>query len=164
MSDWFVTNATREPWRHTPGWGRYTVFEREGARFPELGINVHVLDPGDVSAMYHGEDAQEDFLVLGGECLLIIEGQERRLRRWDFVHCPRWVRHAFVGTGDGPCAILMVGARRGQEDVDVLYAAEPAAARHGAAVDADTQSPAEAYVSRPRFAVGPYVPGSLPGG
>jgi uncharacterized cupin superfamily protein len=163
MSDWFVSNATEEPWRHTPGWGRYTVFERRGARFPDFGINIHVLEPGEVSTMYHGEDAQEDFLVLSGSCLLIIEGQERPLGRWDFVHCPAWVKHAFVGAGDGPCAILMVGARRAGQNADVQYAADPAAARHGASVPADTSSVAEAYVTRPTFTVGPYAPGSLPG-
>jgi len=163
MSDRFVTNATTEEWRHTPGWGRYVVFERPGSRFPDFGINVHVLEPGEVSTMYHGEDAQEDFLVLAGECLAIVEGQEIPLRRWDFLHCGRWVKHGFVGAGEGPCAILMVGARRDGQDVDVVYAAEPAAGRHGASVQADTSSPAEAYVSRPEFTVGPYVPGSLPG-
>jgi uncharacterized cupin superfamily protein len=160
MSHWFVTNATREPWRHTPGWGRYTVFEREGARFPELGINVHVLDPGDVSAMYHGEDAQEHFLVLGGECLLIIEGQERRLRRWDFVHCPRWVRHAFVGAGDGPCAILMVGARL--ETEELIYPVDAAALRHRAGVEEETSDPAVAYAPYPPTEPGPYREGALP--
>jgi uncharacterized cupin superfamily protein len=163
MSDWFVLNATEAPWRHTPGWGRYTVFEPEGGRFPDFGINIHVLEPGEVSTMYHGEDAQEDFLVLSGECLLIVEGQERPLRRWDFLHCGHWVNHAFVGAGEGPCAILMVGARRDGEDAGILYPADPVAARHGASVEADTTDPAEAYVTRPKFTVGGYISGSLDG-
>jgi hypothetical protein len=81
--------------------------------------------------MYHGEDEQEDFLVLSGECLLLVEGHERRLRAWDFVHCPAWTEHVFVGAGDGPCAILAIGGRSGG---DVIYPASELAQRHGAGV------------------------------
>ena len=94
----------------TGDFGAYTRFEGE-ARFPQIGINIGVLEPGQPACMYHGEDDQEDFLVLSGECLLLIEGEERRLEAWDFVHCPAWTEHVFVGAGDGPCAILAVGAR-----------------------------------------------------
>jgi mannose-6-phosphate isomerase-like protein (cupin superfamily) len=68
-SDWFIVNATDAPWRATPGWGRFVRFEPDGTRFADYGINVHVLEPGEVSTMYHGENAQEDFLVLSGRCL-----------------------------------------------------------------------------------------------
>ena len=81
------------------------------ARFKEYGINIHVVWPGQSNCMYHGEDAQEDFLVLSGECLLLVEGEERRLQVWDFVHFPNWTEHVIVGAGSGPCAILMVGTR-----------------------------------------------------
>jgi len=109
---WFVLNVRDAQWFETDGAGFYASFESENARFPELGIGVGILRPGEPSAMYHGEDAQEDFLVLSGECLLLIEGEERRLRAWDFVHCPPWTEHIFVGAGDGPCLVLGGGARR----------------------------------------------------
>jgi uncharacterized cupin superfamily protein len=96
--------------------------------------------------MYHGEDIQEDFLVLSGECLLLVEGQERRLQAWDFVHCPAWTEHVFVGAGDGPCAVLMVGAR---PDVGVVYPVADVALRHGAGVTRETRSPDEAYAPFP---------------
>ena len=106
---WFVVNAREARWLDGH-FGAYTRFEGEGeAKFPELGINIGVLGPGQAACHYHGEDAQEDFLVLSGECLLLIEGEERRLKAWDFVHCPAWTEHVFVGAGDGPCAILAMG-------------------------------------------------------
>ena len=103
---------------------------KDAARFPEFGINIHVLAPGEPNCMYHGEDVQEDFLVLSGECLLLVEGEERRLRAWDFVHCPAWTEHVFIGAGDGPCAILMVGSRK--PDDQVRYPVSELARRHGA--------------------------------
>src|SRR5215211_448119 len=110
---WFVLNARDARWLDGD-FGSYTRFEGD-ARFPQLGINIGVLQPGQPSCMYHGEDAQEDFLVLSGSCLLLIEGEERQLRAWDFVHCSAWTEHVFVGAGDGPCAILAVGARSGDD-------------------------------------------------
>ena len=93
--------------------------------------------------MYHGEDAQEDFLVLSGECLLLVEGQERRLRAWDFVHCPPWTEHIFVGAGDGPCLVLAVGARvKGR---GIRYPVNTLAQKHAAGVDVETTVPSEAY-------------------
>jgi uncharacterized cupin superfamily protein len=93
--------------------------------------------------MYHSESVQEDFLVLAGECLLVVEDEERRLRAWDFVHCPPGISHIFVGAGDGPCAILMVGARRPGKSLH--YPVSEVAARHGASVAEPTSSPDEAY-------------------
>ena len=92
--------------------------------------------------MYHGEDEQEDFLVLSGECLLLIEGEERPLKTWDFVHCPAWTEHVLVGAGSGPCTILAVGSRTGG---GVIYPASELAQRHGAGVEAETRDPGEAY-------------------
>src|SRR5436190_11290762 len=86
-------------------------FEAERGDFPHFGINVSVLGPGKPAAMYHAEAGQEAFLVLQGECVLIVEDRERHLRQWDFVHCPPRTPHVIVGAGDGPCAVLMVGAR-----------------------------------------------------
>src|SRR4029077_10863737 len=85
--------------------------EPEGGPFTGFGVNVHVVWPGEPSAMYHSEGVREAFLVLSGECTLIVEEQERPLRQWDFFHCPAGTSHVFVGAGDGPCAILMIGAR-----------------------------------------------------
>ena len=84
-----------------------------------IGINIQVLQPGEPNCMYHGETGQEDFLVLSGECLLLIEGEERPLKQWDFVHSPPWTEHVFVGAGDGPCVILMVGARPENEELAI---------------------------------------------
>ena len=91
-------------WFESDGLGLYASFEGENARFAELGVGIGILRPGEPSCMYHAEEAQEDFLVLAGECLLIVEGQERLLKAWDFVHCPPWTEHVFVGAGDGPCS------------------------------------------------------------
>jgi uncharacterized cupin superfamily protein len=115
--------------------------------FSELGIRLHVLPPGQPNGLYHSENKQEDFLVLSGECLLLVEGEERRLRAWDFVHTPAGTEHIFVGAGDGPCAILMVGARSGEE-WKVRYPVSEFASRHGASVDEETSDPDQAYAGR----------------
>jgi uncharacterized cupin superfamily protein len=141
---WFVLNAREALWREGD-FGAYTRFEGD-QRFPQFGINIGVLEPGQPSCMYHREDNQEDFLVLHGECLLLIEGEERHLRAWDFVHCPAWTEHVFVGAGDGPCAILAVGARASR---DVVYPRADVALRHGAGVEEETPDPRKAYA---RFA------------
>src|ERR1051326_172229 len=111
---WFVLNARDAPWWHHDTFGASTVFESESAPFPQFGINIQVLQPGEPNCMYHGENAQEDFVVLAGECLLLIEGEERPLRQWDFVHCPPGTEHTIVGGQDGSCVVLGVGARERQ--------------------------------------------------
>src|SRR5204862_102172 len=108
-------------------------------RFGELGINIGVLEPGQPSCMYHRENAQEDFLVLFGECLLLVEGEERQLKAWDFVHCPPWTNHVFVGAGNGPCAILAVGRR--PDDEELFYPVEQVALAHGAGVEEEPPDP-----------------------
>jgi uncharacterized cupin superfamily protein len=137
---WFVVNAREAKWLDGE-FGAYTRFEGD-KRFPQLGFNIGVLAPGQPSCMYHGEDEQEDFLVLAGECLLLIEGEERRLRQWDFVHCPPWTEHVFVGAGDGPCALLAVGTRSAS---GVIYPRSEVALRHRAGVEQETSEPGEAY-------------------
>jgi uncharacterized cupin superfamily protein len=134
---WFISNLDGAPAGRSERHGLWTELEPEDARFEDYGINVHVVQPGQPNAMYHGEDAQEDFLVLHGECIVIIEDEEHRVRTWDLVHCPRGTRHVFVGAGDGPCAILMVGARRGEKSE---YPPSEAAARYGAAAE-DPENP-----------------------
>jgi uncharacterized cupin superfamily protein len=136
---WFVVNAREAAWQEGV-FGAYTRFEGE-ARFPQLGINLSVLSPGQPSCMYHGENEQEDFLVLAGECLLLVEGEERRLRAWDFVHCPAWTEHVFVGAGTGECLLLAVGTRT--EGAGVVYPVSELAQRHGAGVAREATSGAD---------------------
>jgi uncharacterized cupin superfamily protein len=157
---WYVLNAREAAWGQHEALGRYCSFEGDH-RFAEYGVNIHVLLPGEPNCMYHGEDTQEDFLVLAGECLLIVEGQELRLGRWDFVHCPPWTEHVFVGAGDGPCAILMTGTRR--EDGRVRYPVDAAARARGAGVERETDSPEEAYARWKHTAPAAYREGDLPG-
>ena len=118
---WFVVNAHDAAWQVHPKFGARCTFELgrrvlgerddlEPAPFPQIGVNLDVFWPGQPSTLYHAETEQEDFLVLAGECVAIIEGEERRLRAWDFVHCPPGTHHVFIGAGDGPCAIFMIGA------------------------------------------------------
>jgi uncharacterized cupin superfamily protein len=141
---WFVINAREARW-FGGHYGAFTRFEGS-ARFPQVGLNIGVLEPGQPACMYHRENEQEDFLVLSGECLLLVEGQERRLRAWDFVHCPAWTEHVFVGAGDGPCTILAVGTRLSD---DVVYPASELARRHGASVEHETTDPEQAYAGLP---------------
>ena len=109
----------------------------------ELGFRIHVLLPGQRNGVYHRERGQEDFLVVAGECVLVIEGGERRLKAWDFVHCPPWTHHVFVGAGEGPCTIVMTGSRRG--GFEAVYPVNEVAAKHGASVPEETSKPVEAY-------------------
>jgi uncharacterized cupin superfamily protein len=139
---WFVLNARDARWIRSKERGQDTDFEGK-QEWSQLGFRIHVLEPGQRNGMYHGENSQEDFLVVSGECVLLIEGEERRLKAWDFVHSPPWTRHIFVGAGDGPCAIVMVGARAGASEI--LYTVNEVAAKYGASVLEETSKPDEAY-------------------
>jgi uncharacterized cupin superfamily protein len=149
---WYVVGIPEAPWLTNEALGAACVFEGPDVRFPHMGFTLHVLQPGQANGMYHREANQEDFLVLAGECLLLIEGEERPLKAWDFVHCPPGTDHIFVGAGDGPCVIFMAGARRDQRTV---YPRSEVALRHGAGVEADTTSSAEAYAPYPKWQPGP---------
>jgi uncharacterized cupin superfamily protein len=139
---WFVLNARETRWRDYGPLGAACDFE--GKRpFKQFGINLNVLNPGEPMAMYHRENNQEAFLVLAGECLLIVEGEERQLREWDFFHCPGGTAHVIVGAGDAPAVVLAVGARGGRKGV--VYEVEPAALAHGAGAKEQTTKSAEAY-------------------
>jgi uncharacterized cupin superfamily protein len=142
---WFVVNAREARWYHVDG--RSAFCDLEGDQdFPQIGINVQVLQPGEPMAMYHWEVDQEDFLVVEGEALLVVEGEERTLRAWDFFHCPTLTKHTLVGAGDGPCVVIAVGARANQEGPDWGgYTVDGVAARHGVGVDRETNDPNEAY-------------------
>jgi|SRR5215211_7131764 len=143
---WFVVNVPEAAWVTNEVLGAACIFEGEDVSFPQLGYTIAVLQPGQSGGRYHREVNQENFLVLAGECLLLIEGQERPLKSWDFVHCPPETEHAFVGAGKGPCVIFMTGARQGGwSDKGVVYPRSEVALRHGAGVEVETTVPAEAY-------------------
>lgn len=139
---WFVLNAADSRWNDTGPFGFYCNFEGK-RRFKQLGLNLNVLEPGQAIGLYHRERAQEGFLVLAGECVLLVEGQERTLRAWDFFHCPGGTAHAIVGAGDGPAVVLAVGGRGGRKGL--VYLADEVALAHGAGVEQETTSPSEAY-------------------
>jgi uncharacterized cupin superfamily protein len=144
---WFVHNLQEAlAVRFQQGGALYPLEPRE-APFRDIGVNVRVLWPGDASGRYHHEDAQEGFFVLFGECLLVVEEQERPLRQWDYFHCPPGTSHIIVGAGESPCVVLMIGARREQETFG--YPVSAVAAKHGASVSKETSDPDEAYADRP---------------
>jgi uncharacterized cupin superfamily protein len=142
---WFVLNARHARWRDAEGRGAFCEYEGE-PEFSQVGVNLFVLGPGAPMSMYHWEADQEDFLVIAGEALLIVEGEERPLRQWDFVHCPAGTKHVIVGAGDGPCVVLAVGAREHSTGLDWGgYTVDEAALRHGAGVEEETTDEMEAY-------------------
>lgn len=145
---WFVVNVADAEWMIHDVFGAGTVFESDAGHFDQLGINVQVLHPGEPNCLYHGESQQEAILVLHGECLLLVEGEERPLKQWDFVHLPPWTEHVTVGAGDGPCAVLMVGSRSGDEKL--IYPTAEVAQRHNAAAKEETPNPREAYADYDR--------------
>jgi uncharacterized cupin superfamily protein len=159
---WFVLNARAARWRHSEGRGAYCMFEGE-PEFPQVGVHLVTLAPGEAMAMYHWEADQEDFLVLAGEPLLIIEGEERPLRPWDFVHCPAGTNHVIVGAGETQCLVLAVGAREHQDGEGWgAYTVDGAALRHGAGVERETNDAHEAYARYDARAPRPYAEGWLP--
>ena len=148
---WFVVNARDAAWVTNEAFGARCLFEAdvpvlrgrpdlEPQRFPGLGFRIAVLDPGTPSGLYHSDAAQEDFLVLQGECVARVEDEERALRQWDFLHCAPGTRHSFVGAGDGPCVLLMVGARTPGRAIDYP--------------DQGTTSAQEAYADYPHWQPG----------
>jgi uncharacterized cupin superfamily protein len=151
---WFVLNARDTQWWERPGRGVLCEFEGAGfegaADFLQLGLNLAVLGPGEPMAMYHRENDQEDFLVLAGEALAIVEGEERPLRQWDLLHCPPGTNHVVIGAGDGPCVVLAVGARdRSRGPEWGAYTVDAAAQRRGAGVERETTAADEAYARFP---------------
>lgn len=160
---WFVVGVPEAAWVTNEVLGSACVFEGEDVSFPEVGYTIAVLEPGQAGGRYHREANQEDFLVLAGECVLLVEGEERPLKTWDFVHCPAGTEHAFVGAGAGPCVIFMTGAREGWPDKGIVYPRSELALRHGAGAEAETTVPAEAYEPFPKWQPGrPSCPEGLP--
>jgi uncharacterized cupin superfamily protein len=160
---WFVVNVGEAAWMRNDAFGGRCVFESsprvlaerpdaEPQMFADTGFTLAVLEPGKPTGMFHSESAQEDFLVLAGTCLLIVEEEERPLRAWDFVHCPAGTRHTFVGAGDGPCVIFMSGSR--SHPASAVYPRNEVALRYGAGVEQETDQSKEAYARYP-----PWEPG-----
>jgi uncharacterized cupin superfamily protein len=146
---WFVVNVRDAQWVTTEdgekrATGSECVFESAAYEFAEHGFRIHVLPPGQSNGLYHRENTQEDFLVLQGECTLVVEGEERTLRQWDYFHSPPGTEHIFVGAGDGPCVLVMAGPRK-REDWQVVYPVNEVASRHGASAATETPDPDVAY-------------------
>jgi uncharacterized cupin superfamily protein len=159
---WFVLNARDACWLHRDGRSASCEFEGE-TEFAQVGIFLRMLGPGEPMGMYHWEADQEAFLVLSGEALLLVEGEERPLRQWDFFHCPVGTKHIIVGAGDAPCVLLAVGAREHQGGAGWGgYSVDEAALRHDAGVEEETTDAARAYARFPKFQPSPYREGWLP--
>jgi uncharacterized cupin superfamily protein len=161
---WFVVNARDSRWKDEGPLGSYCSFEGK-RRFPHFGINISVLESGERMGMYHREKAQEAFLVLAGECTLIVEGKQRRLVAWDFFYCAPETEHIIVAAGGQSAVVLAVGAR-GRGLGGIVYTVCKAAARHGASVLRETSEPAVAYAkiwaALPRSRFVKYQRGWLP--
>jgi uncharacterized cupin superfamily protein len=161
IDGWFTVNARDAAWLTNEAFGARCVFEASppvlrrrpdlaAQTFAELGVTLAVVWPGGPSGLYHAESKQEDFLVLAGECRLLVNGEERRLRAWDFFHSPAGTEHVIVGAGEGRSIVLAVGTRH--EPEQLRYPVSELAARYGASAEADTTDPREAYArfERPR--------------
>jgi uncharacterized cupin superfamily protein len=163
---WFVVNARESRWKAEGPLGSYCTFEGK-RRFPQLGINVSVLESGERIGMYHRENGQEAFLVLEGECTLIVEGEERQLSAWDFFYCPPRTAHIIVAAEGQRAVVLAVGRRGRSVGGGIVYPVSEVAARYGASVERETTNPSEAYAdvwaTLPRSRFVPYRPGWLPG-
>ena len=134
--------------------GAACIFEGDDAPFAQVGFTLGVVLPGRPSGLYHREANQESLLVLSGACVLLVEGEERPLRQWDFVHFPAGTEHMVVATGDEPCVIFMTGARAGWPDTGIVYPRSEVALRHGAGVETETTVPSDAYAPFPKWRPG----------
>jgi uncharacterized cupin superfamily protein len=141
---WFVVNVRDTAWMTHHAFGAGCVFEsQEKAHFPEFGINISVVQPGEPLCLYHEESAQEGFLMLAGEAVLLVNEEERPLEAWDFFHCPGGTEHVIVGAGNGPAIVLAVGARN--ETETLRYPKSELAAKYDASAEEETPNPPEAY-------------------
>jgi uncharacterized cupin superfamily protein len=162
MSGWHIANARDVQWHDGGHFGVYCGFQQD-THFDELGFGLGMVLPGQPIALYHREDHQEGFLVLSGEALLIVEGEERPLKQWDFVHCPPKAKHVIVGAGDGSCLVLAVGARDRSVGPDWGgYTVDETAQRYDASVLEETTEPEEAYARFPKREPSAYREGWLP--
>ena len=152
---WFVLNlGDALAVRNQEKGGALYPLESQEHPFERLGVHLRVLWPGDPNALYHSEGAQEGFLVLSGECTLIVEQEERQLQQWDYFHCPAGTGHVLVGAGEGPCSILMIGTR---PDDPIRFPVSEIADGYSASVATETDIGDEAYANWP----GDYEPTRL---
>ena len=149
MAEWLVRNVADSDWSVNEKFGARTMLV-PGGREQQFGARVHVLEPGEPSTMYHRETGQEGFFVVEGELLLIVEGEERLLKQWDYFHCPPGTTHSFVGAGDGPCVMVTLGLRGGT----IVYERNELALAHGAGVEEETDTPSVAYEPFPKWEEG----------
>ena len=141
---WFVRNVRDAQWWDRGARG--SVADLVGDDDAQVGVNLFVLGPGEPMSMYHWEADQEDFVVVAGEALLIVEGEERPLRQWDFVHCPPDTKHVVIGAGSGPCVVLALGGRDKSVGEDWGgYPVDETALRHNAGVTEETTDAEVAY-------------------
>ncbi len=153
---WFVLNLSDAlAVRNDEKGGAVYPLEARDAPFRDFGVNVRVFSAGQPNALYHAETGQEGFLVLSGECTLVVEEEERTLRQWDYFHCPSMTRHVIVG-GAEPCLVLMIGARPADETLH--YPVSDVAAKYEASAAKETYDPDEAYADWP----GDHTPVRLP--
>jgi len=145
---WFVLNLAEMAWETVPGFGVWLDFGAPDTD-PRIGAHIHVLQPGESNGYYHAEAAEEGFLVLSGECIAVIENEERRMRRWDYFHSPAGTEHITVGAGDEPCVILMFGSPDPRRQVE--WIANETAAKYGASVAQTTGRDTEAYGELPEL-------------
>ena len=147
MSDggWFTANLSDVEAVEHPRTGKGYLFgeSRPYERYRDLGVNVRVLEPGQPASLYHSEAVEEFFIVLGGECLAIVEDEKVPLRRWEFLHTPPRTAHLIVGAGNGPATVLMIGGRRSEDPPH--YPVSELAARYGASVTTETNTSQDAY-------------------
>jgi uncharacterized cupin superfamily protein len=163
---WYVVNMRDAAWRHVDGRGAVALVADDFEnirRFEQLGVNPFVIQPGEPMSLYHWETDQEALLVVSGEAVLVVEGEERSLRAWDFVHLPPNTKHAVIGAGSGPCLVIAVGSREHSNEPDSLgFAVDEVAKRHGASVPEDTMDGGVAYGPLPGRARTTYRDGWLP--
>jgi mannose-6-phosphate isomerase-like protein (cupin superfamily) len=166
---WFILNAKDARWNEKPGQGHSLPLTGENEYeaetfFPMLGMSLRIVEDVEPTTTYHWETDQEDFLVLAGEGVLIVEGEERPLRQWDFVHCPPGTKHAFAGAGKGRFVLLCASSRQFQKEGPWgSYIADETAARYNASPPQDTVDGSVAYERFPASKHVRYREGLLPG-
>jgi uncharacterized cupin superfamily protein len=149
----FVLNVPDARWLHND-MQSVCRFGGDGeAHFDDLGVSLYWLQPGRPMSLYHHEAGQEGFLVLRGECTLLVEGSERSLRPWDFVHCPSRTPHTISAADNEPALVIAVGARK--EKGSARYPVEEIAIHHGAGVPDASTPAAQAYAAFGEPAPGP---------
>ena len=163
---WFVVNARDSRWRDEGPLGSYCTFEGK-RRFPHFGINISVLEPGERIGMYHRENAQEAFLILAGECTLLVEGGSGDLpsgisstapRARSTSSSPPAINQRSYWPSEGVAGASAAGsstrcARRRRATARASFARPPKAA----------VAYAEVYAKLPRSRFVKFRPGWLPG-